>query len=471
MEIGMNEKDKNVKELNSAQKYFFGVGDLAFGWMTNIETYYYTYFLTNVAQFPLALVTIISTIGSLVDAALCWVYGIILNKMKPMKWGRYRSALIVFPWTVPLLYMLMFRAFNNGVTGAILIVLGCISSHILWNFPYCANMAMINVAAKNADQRNTLSATRGMWTYIGRCLYAYVGPGVLTFFTAKIGLENAYGATAFAFAALMAVGYFTHFVMFKGYEETGAEEMARLAQEKKKAEGKKVGIIQALASNPQILGVLGSYLFYMMNSFCYSAFAVYYANYIALDAGFITTYLFISNLAAVIGSVVSKRVANRLSTKTTYQLAMVIIAVMYMLAYVFRYTPNLVIVFTSIAGFFTAFVTIMVIPMLANCAIYSEYKTGVNVTGTVMGFLNIPIKVAILGRSFLITTVLAITGFDASIAVEAATGSVKNGIAMGFTLIPAILIVVGLVIVTVGYRIKDQDIAQYAAEIRSRKQA
>lgn len=464
-------EDNKKKDLNFGQKYFFGIGDLGFNWMTNIETYYYSYFLTNVAQFPLAMVTLITSIGSLVDAALCWIYGIILNKMKPMKWGRYRSAFIVFPWTVPILYMLMFRAFNNGVTGAIIIIFGCISSHILWNFPYCANMAIINVAAKDADQRNTLSATRGMWTYIARMCYSYVGPGVVTFFTAKFGEQNAYGATAFAFAALMAVAYFTHFIMFDGYEESGAEELARLQRQaaNKGAEGKKVGIMQALGSNPQILGVLGSYLLYMMNSFCYSAFAVYYANYIALDPGYMPRYLLLSNVTAVVGSVLSKRVANKMSVKSTYQIACVAIAGMYLAAYVFRFNPTMVLVFTSIAGFFTAFVTIMVVPMLANCAIFSEYKTGVNVTGTVMGFINIPIKVAIVGRSFLISIVLAITGFDSKIAVEAATDSVKNGIAMGFTLIPAVLIIIGLVIITVGYHIKEKDVAEYAAEIGRRK--
>lgn len=46
------------KPISKGLKTFFGVGDLGFNWMTNIETYYYAYFLTNIAQFPLALVTV-----------------------------------------------------------------------------------------------------------------------------------------------------------------------------------------------------------------------------------------------------------------------------------------------------------------------------------------------------------------------------------------------------------------------------
>ena len=70
---------KQRKPVSKGLKTFFGIGDLGFNWMTNIETYYYAYFLTNIAQFPLALVTVIQTIGSVIDAALSWTYGIMLN--------------------------------------------------------------------------------------------------------------------------------------------------------------------------------------------------------------------------------------------------------------------------------------------------------------------------------------------------------------------------------------------------------
>ncbi|MCI7100133.1 MAG: MFS transporter [Lachnospiraceae bacterium] len=465
---------KEKKELNWGQKYFFGIGDLGFNFMSNIETYYFSYFLTNVAAFPLALVTMITTIGSMVDAALSWVYGIILNKMKPLKWGRYRSILAVLPWMVPFLYLFQFKAFGNGMFAAIIIIIGTISSHIIWNFPYVANMSIINVAAADAEQRNALSSVRGLWTYIARCTYSYIGPGVVTFLAAKLGESNGYAAAAFVFGCVMAAGYFAHFVMFKGYEETGAEEVARMEREaasaKKAGNTKKVGLLSAIASNPQLLGVLGSYLLYMMNSFCYSAFAVYYGSYIAQDAGFVSRYLLFANITAVVGSIVSKRVANKLSTKTTYQMAFLILAVMYGVAFVFRWNPTIVIVATSVAGFFTAFVTVMIVPMLANCAIYSEYKTGVNCTGTVMGFINIPIKVAIVTRGLLISAVLGITGFSASIAVEEASMSVKNGIAAGFTLIPAVFLIIGLLIVTFGYHLTDDKIAECSAEIAKRKQ-
>lgn len=464
----MNNKKKPISK---SLKTFFGIGDLGFNWMTNIETYYFAYFLTDIAKFPIALVTMIQTVSSIVDAALSWVYGIMLNKMKPLKWGRYRSWLIVIPWVVPFLYLFQYKALGTGVGAALIVILGCVTSHICWNIPYVANTAMINIAATTADDRNALSSIRTLWTYVARMSYSYVGPGLVAIFTKMLGEHNAYAATAFATAAMMAALYFAHFVMFTGYEESPEEEMARVAKMAAQAkDGKKpAGIGTAIASNPQVLGVLGSYLFYMMYSFCFSAFAVYYGKYVALDAGFLPKFLLISNITGVVGSVVSRKVAKKLSAKGTYSIALLSIAVLYFGAYIFRNSPSIVIVLMSCGGFFAAFTTAMTIPMLANCAIYSEYKTGVNCTGAVMGFLNVPIKVAVISRGLLISTVLGITGFDPNIAVEEASQAVKNGIALGFTAIPAALLVVALIIITLGYHLKDSDIETYSAEIAKRR--
>ena len=107
---------KQKKPVSKGLKTFFGVGDLGFNWMTNIETYYYAYFLTNIAQFPLALVTVIQTIGSVIDAALSWTYGIMLNKMKPLLWDKRFSGIL---WAVVLgaAFLMLSMLIVNFVSG------------------------------------------------------------------------------------------------------------------------------------------------------------------------------------------------------------------------------------------------------------------------------------------------------------------------------------------------------------------
>lgn len=127
------------KQLSKSLKYFFGIGDFSFTLMSNIDTFYASYFFTNIARFSLGTVTVMTTISAVVDTVLSCFYGPLLNKIKPKKWGRYRSWLILTPWMVPFLYAMQFIKISNGLAAAIFITFAMITSRIAWNIPFVAN--------------------------------------------------------------------------------------------------------------------------------------------------------------------------------------------------------------------------------------------------------------------------------------------------------------------------------------------
>ena len=65
--------------LSKTLKDFFGVGDAGFTLMSNIETFYFMNFLTNIAAFAPGIAALINSVFSIVDACLSWIYGGILN--------------------------------------------------------------------------------------------------------------------------------------------------------------------------------------------------------------------------------------------------------------------------------------------------------------------------------------------------------------------------------------------------------
>ena len=77
--MGDSDGGKKRNGISRSLKRFFGVGDFGFSFMTNIETYYFTYFLTNIEADSLTILTMIKTIASVVDAALFSINGIILD--------------------------------------------------------------------------------------------------------------------------------------------------------------------------------------------------------------------------------------------------------------------------------------------------------------------------------------------------------------------------------------------------------
>ena len=471
----MAKKQRNG--LSGALKWFYGIGDFGFSLMTNIETYYFNFFLTNIAKFSNGMVTFIATLASVVDAALSWIYGVIINSVKPMKWGRYRSWLIVAPWLVPILYAFQFMRIGGEWVAAIIVILGTISSHIVWNIPWVANMSMINIAARTPEERMTLSSSRAMWQTFARVIYSYVGPAVVTFFTKVIGDEYGYAACAFAFGALMAAGYFLHFKMFDGYEMSGEEELAQMkaqlaAKEAAKAEQKKKEgtLVQTVFSNPYLLGLLISELGKYIYSFVASGIATYYFMYVARDQGLTATFILISNVLGVIAGYMSRGIAAKFSARTTVIASYALIVILLGSAFLMYQNVWLVIVLMSLGQFFLSLTTACGPALYADCAIYSEWKTGRNATATIMGLGNIPLKVGVVGRALLINAALALGGFTAGLEVADSTPAIERGIAMGFTVFPAVAVAIGLVIMVFGYRLTKERVNECSAEIARRKE-
>ena len=452
------EETKTKTKLSGALKRFFGVGDFSFTLMSNIDTFYASYFFTNIARLTLPVVTLITTISAVIDAILSCVYGAWMNKIKPKKWGRYRSWLILTPWMVPILYALQFFRVGNGVLGIVIMTLAMITSRIAWNIPYIANLSMINVAGKTTEDRMALSSTRSVWTSLGSVIYSFAGPAVVAMFTNLLGETHAYAATAFAFGALMAAAYYAHFVMFKGYEETGEEEMARLAAQAGKNEGAapKVSALAAIKCNPHLMALMLSSTTKYVVLFLVNGIAVYYFTYISRNPGLLTTFVFITNSLGILAGYVSRFFVAKLNPKRTVTCAYCVMAVGMLAAYlIYQNTVGVIVLMCLVI--FSMTMTNAVEPVLyAACAGYSSSKTGADATGTVMGLLTVPLKVGIVMRGILISTALAIGGFSADIDPAAASAAMQRGICIGFMIIPAVCIFIGAAVLTFGFRLNKE---------------
>lgn len=77
------------KPLSTSLKYFYGVGDLGFTLMSNVEGFLFVFFMTNIIKMDLGMIAFVTTTIAVVDVILSPTYGGIINSLKPMKWGRY----------------------------------------------------------------------------------------------------------------------------------------------------------------------------------------------------------------------------------------------------------------------------------------------------------------------------------------------------------------------------------------------
>ena len=455
-------EQKEPKKISGALKKFFGVGDFGFTLMSNIDTFYASYFFTNIARFSTGIVAVMTTISAVVDAILSMMYGAFMNKGKAKKWGRYRSWLILTPWLVPFLYAGQFIRIGNGMAAVVFVTLAMITSRIAWNLPYVASISMINVAAKTPEDRMALSSSRSIWTSAASVVYSFVGPAVVSFFASIVGEANSYAATAFVFACLMLAGMYAHFVMFKGYESTGEEEAAMAAaMQEQAADQPKVKAIDAVSCNPHLIALLLSDMLKYVLLFLVNGMAVYYFTYMSNNPGLMTPFMLAANILGIVASYLARHVVGKLGGKNSVVISYIIMAAAGLLAFVLRSNTTVVIVLMSVVMFFMYISNTADPELYANCAQFSGDRLGYDVTGTVMGLLTVPIKIGIVARGLLISGCLAIGAYTSAMADmsyfteanAAELATLQTGVCVGFMIIPAVCILAGALLLQFGYKL------------------
>ena len=453
------QQTEKPKGLSNSLKYFFGVGDAGFNLMSNIETFYFMTFLTDLAAFSPAIAGLINSVFSIVDACLSWIYGGILNGTKAKKWGRYRSWLILVPWIVPFLYAFQFiRVSSNEMLSAVIIIAAAIASHVVWNIGYVANATLVSVVGKTPEDRATLASSRGTWNNIGSLLFSYLGLPLATLLAGFVGETNKFAAAAFCLGILMVLGYYAHFKMTEGYEEIETDANP-------KANAAKVSIpdmFKSLFANPQLMILMVADLSKWCVKFVTAAAAIYYFRDAMGNPGLMTPYLLAIGLAAIVGSYATRYMAKSLSNRTTAIISFIGMAVALALIYVLYTNAIVVIALMTVAQFFYGVAYSISPALYGDTVVYTTWKTGKNAAGWIMGLQNLPLKVGVFMRGTIVAACLAAVGWQKGVVLE---GAARQGMTVALGLVPAILCAVGAVLLIVGYKLTREKIAECQAAI------
>ena len=341
-----------AKPLSTSLKYFYGVGDAGFKIMTNIETFYFTFFLTNIAKFSTTLTGVVSTAINMVDTVLSWTYGGIINSVKAQKWGRYRSWLRIMPWIVPFLFAFQFlNVSSNPTVSAIVIIAAGISSHVVWNFPYTANAALVSVVGKTLEDKATLASSRAAWNNLGGILFSYLGLPFANLLAGAVGENNKFAAAVFVLGLLMAVTYYAHFKMTDGYEDIEVEGSEAVKKNKTSVKD----MFTSLFQNPTLIVLIIADLAKWCMNFIVSASAIYYFKYTANNACLQPSYILITSIAGTIGAYLFRYSSKTISSRTSMIVAYAVAAIAMILVYFLYSNATIVILLMTVALFCTAY--------------------------------------------------------------------------------------------------------------------
>lgn len=441
--------------------YTYGIGDLFFTLMMNMELYFFAAFLTDHAKFSLATTGRILAFTGGIDIVCALAGGVILQKVTLRLGGKYRSWFLVGPPLIAPLIVLQFTRIGSELTAAFVVVSGFVLSHLLFNMVVSSGGAMIGRLTHSPEERTILSASRTQGMSAAGLIFSFTAPAMIAFFSTGAARTSGHAITMAIFAFMMVLGYW-----YLYWITAGKDPYDEVAEGAAKESGQSIREMVGLAlKNRPLLMLVFSHFFYNGSYMILTALATYYFHYVARRPGFLAAFILAVSIARLAGSFAARWIGVRIGKRTTYWAFCALAALGTAAArsvdalWAFLAIFSLAIFFVSIAG-------AMNTALYSDTVIYGEWKTDRNIRAFTMALMNFSIKIGVLMRNGVVALGLIAIGF---VANQLPTPRAVEGIRSMMTLAPALFYALAAVIFYFGYRIDDRDVVRMQEEIAARR--
>ncbi|BBO91406.1 MFS transporter [Desulfosarcina ovata] len=439
----------------------YGLPSFGFQLIVNMEVFFFAAFLTDYAKIPVAMAGTVLMVTSIFDIVWVPTAGVILEKSS-MRWGRYRSWLLIGPPIAMLFYTFQFAKIGNPTTNAILVSIGFIVSHLVWNIFYAGHIAMNNSLTTVREERITMSSNRGMFNALGAIAFSIVGAKAIE----TLGNGNqAMGCTLTVIIAaiFMALCYWTLFVLTKDYAYHPKAHADAEAKDKMP-----IGeMLMQIVRNPPLIGIMLGELGRYLGRFIIFGMAFYYFKYVVNNLAVISLFFTGLNVVCFFGAMATAPLAKKFGERNVYifSLSLFIIGLIAVWALPMNHVSFMIVMFVAYLGY--GMPDALGVAMFSATVDYGEWKTGKNARGFIMSLFSFPVKTAVFIRSVIITSVLVSAGYVADMQP---TPELIQGIKNGIALIPALFIGAGLLIIIFLYRLTPEKQKMIQEELAARKQ-
>jgi Na+/melibiose symporter-like transporter len=452
-----------AQRLGKSVLYTYGVADLFFALMVNMEAYLFAAFLTDYAQFSLALTGQILGLTSLVDILCALIGGVILQKVTLKYGGKYRSWFLVGPPIIAPLFILQFTRIGSNWMAASLVVIGFVASHLVLNVVVSASGAMVGRMSQIPDERTILSASRAQGMSAAGLVFSATAMPMILYFGRHTNKISGFTLTVAVYAILMILGYLLIFRMTRGrdpYDEVAADDSS------KKSGQPVMEIVSLVFRNPPLMLLALAQVFSSTAYFMITAVAVYHFTYVVGRPAFLSVFILSTSIARLIGTFAASWIGVRLGKRNSYWIFLALTAIGLASARFLHEDPWSFTLIFCVFIMFGSIAASMITALFSDTVIYGEWKTGRNIRAFTMALMNLPVKVGILIRSAILTAGLIAIGFEANTTPST---RVIEGISSMMTLAPASAYAIAAVIFFFGYKINEAHVVKMQEEIEARK--
>ncbi|WP_148360531.1 MFS transporter [Bacteroides clarus] len=454
------------------EKIGYGFGDMASSMFWKLFGAYLMIFYTDVFGLPAAVVGTMFLITRIWDSAFDPIVGVVADRTHS-RWGKFRPYLLWLAVPFGIIGILTFVTPDWSPTGKLIYAYVTYSLMMMIysaiNVPYAS---LLGVMSPNPKERNTLSTYRMTFAYIGSFIALLLFMPLVNFFSGNskelTDQQTGWTLAVVVIAILCIVLFFGCFAWTKERVKPIKETQNPLKED-----------LKDLFKNKPWWILLGAGVAALVFNSIRDGATVYYFKYFVVEEDYATVsffgmsfvlsglYLALGQAANIIGVIAAAPVSNRIGKRNTYMWAMIIATVLSVIFYWFDKEDLIwMFVFQALISVCAGSIFPLLWSMYADCADYSELKTGNRATGLIFSSSSMSQKFGWAIGTAVTGWLLGFFGFQAN-AVQ--SEEAISGIKMFLSFLPAIGTILSVVFISM-YPLTENKMKDITTELEHKRQ-
>ena len=454
------------------EKIGYGFGDMASSMFWKLFGAYLMIFYTDVFGLPAAVVGTMFLITRIWDSAFDPIVGVVADRTHS-RWGKFRPYLLWLAVPFGIIGILTFVTPDWSPTGKLIYAYVTYSLMMMIysaiNVPYAS---LLGVMSPNPKERTTLSTYRMTFSYIGSFIALLLFMPLVNFFSGNskelADQQTGWTMAVVVIAILCIVLFFGCFAWTKERVKPIKETQNPLKED-----------LKDLFKNKPWWILLGAGVAALVFNSIRDGATVYYFKYFVVEEDYATVsffgmsfvlsglYLALGQAANIIGVIAAAPVSNRIGKRNTYMWAMIIATVLSVIFYWFDKEDLIwMFVFQALISVCAGSIFPLLWSMYADCADYSELKTGNRATGLIFSSSSMSQKFGWAIGTAVTGWLLGFFGFQAN-AVQ--SEEAISGIKMFLSFLPAIGTILSVVFISM-YPLTENKMKDITTELEHKRQ-
>ncbi len=353
--------------------YGYGAGEFGFTFFLFFIAYYLMYYMTDVLRIPTATAAVIYTVLQWFEGISMVGAGILVDRLR-LPGGAYRPWMIVGAVLCAVGFVIFFCDFQLPPAGNIAVfVIFYFLAYIGYNLMWVGYRSLVGPISRNSADNVALTAASSQLGSAAGLVFSYCGEKLLRPFP---DIRTGYMVSAVVYAVIMVAGILISARVTRKYDNGKTE---------RRAAGKKAGLKEFLRSvnQPMVVFFL-AVTFREAISTMFPTLIIYYFKHVAGNEGWISVYLTVMTVTALIGYSFARGFAGRFGKKRMFLASSVVSAACILAINFIGADMRIFMVLMAIHSFCSIFSGAMIPAFMNEIADYNEYTKGVHTRGFII---------------------------------------------------------------------------------------